>query len=396
MRILVVEDDALVAQALKLLLSERSYGVDIAPDGQQTLALLESFEYDLVMLDLLLPDTDGVQLCQRLRARGYSVPILLLTGQNNVAQKALALNAGADDYVVKPFDSRELLARVQALLRRGTVLPSSLLSWGELRLNPSSRQVTYGGQEVVLTPKEYGLLELLLRHSDRTFSAKVILDRVWAAEDYPGEEAVRTHVKGLRHKLRLAGAPADLIETIHRVGYRLNPLQNLAAPLAAAAPPPMDMTATDMTATDTTVKDILAVVPESVQPSLQRALLDQTGLRLATVSQYTDVLAVLADHAPGLLILSYDLDEGESLCLCRDLRQSEQWRQLPVMFLLLEKTACAIDQVFEAGASDILLLPVVGPELRTRIANQLRLAALGHAPAAVSPRVAQGSGHRSG
>ncbi|MEY3299951.1 MAG: hypothetical protein RLZZ597_3211 [Cyanobacteriota bacterium] len=226
MRILVIEDDAPVAQSLKLLLSHHSYGVDIALNGAQALNLLEAFEYDLLVLDFLLPDTDGVNLCRQLRDQNYLMPILLLTGQNSVEQKALALELGADDYVVKPFDNRELLARVQALLRRGTLLSTPHLTWGDLRLNPSSQQVSYGGQGVTLTPKEYALLELMLRRSDRTFSAKLLLDRVWAAEDYPGEETVRTHIKGLRQKLRKAGAPADFIETIHRMGYRLNPSWN--------------------------------------------------------------------------------------------------------------------------------------------------------------------------
>lgn len=224
MRILIIEDHEPVAQSLRLLLSKHGHGVDLALDGAQALALIEAFEYDLLILDVLLPDANGVNLCQSLRRQNYVMPILLLTGQNSVEQKASALELGADDYVVKPFDNRELLARVQALLRRGTLLSMPSLIWGSLQLNPSNRQVSYGGQSVVLTPKEYALLELMLRHRDHTFSTKLLLDRVWAAEDCPGEETVRTHIKGLRQKLRKAGAPADFIETIHRVGYRLNPV----------------------------------------------------------------------------------------------------------------------------------------------------------------------------
>lgn len=356
MRFLVVEDDKFVAQALKLLLAEQSYGVDLALTGSRALEMVESFEYDLVILDLLLPDINGVYLCQQLRTRGHSIPILLLTGQNNVEQKAVALNAGADDYVVKPFDHRELLARVQALLRRGLSQTLPELTWGALKLNPSSRHVTYSGQDITLTPKEYAMLELLLRHSDRAFSAKLLLDRVWAAEDYPNEEAVRTHIKGLRQKLRQAGAPDDFIKTIHRVGYRLNPALN---PHLLALP-------------QTTC--LIAVAPEADQIGLQQVLRGETWLRPVWLRQYDDFLSSLVTHQPGLALVNYDLDPIASLNLCRHLRQSERWQHLPVIFLLGQKTISAIQQVFEAGASEVIEPPVVGPELRTRIVNQLRLA----------------------
>lgn len=355
MRFLVVEDDIFVAQALKLLLAEQSYGVDLAPTGSLALELLESFEYDLVILDLLLPDTDGVALCQQLRAQGYATPILLLTGQTSVEQKAIALNAGVDDYVVKPFDRRELLARVQALLRRGSVQTAPVLTWGALRLNPSRRHVTYSGQEIPLTPKEYALLELLLRHSDRTFSAKVILDRIWAAEEYPGEEAVRTHIKGLRQKLRQAGSPANLIETIHRVGYRLNPL---AASMVLPAP--------------TTC--ILAVASESMHPSLQEAIQPQEMLQLVGLSQYIDLWSALETYNPALLILSYDLAPGESLDICRTLKRKPPWQRLPIIVVLSLATLDAMQQVFAEGANDVVVQPILGLELSARIAHQLRLA----------------------
>jgi DNA-binding response OmpR family regulator len=362
MRFLVVEDDEFVAQALKLLLVEQSYGVDLAPTGRLALEMVESFEYDLVILDLLLPDINGVHLCQQLRSQGHSVPILLLTGQNDVEQKAVALNAGADDYVVKPFDHRELLARVQALLRRGLGQPLPELTWGALQFDPSSRHVTYSGQEITLTPKEYAMLELFLRHSDRAFSAKLLLDRVWAAEDYPNEEAVRTHIKGLRQKLRQAGAPDDFIKTIHRVGYRLNPALNpelLALPQATC---------------------LIVVASKADQIGLQSVLRGETWLRPVWLRQYDDVLSNLVTHLPGLALFSYDLDPIASLNLCRHLRQSQRWQHLPVMFLLGQKTISAIQQVFEAGANEVIGQPLAGPELRTRMANQLRLADNSGAP----------------
>ncbi|MBD2464760.1 PAS domain S-box protein [Oscillatoria sp. FACHB-1407] len=224
MKILVVEDDQTVAQTLQFLMSTYNYAVDIAVDGEEGLQMTDAFEYDLILLDVILPKLDGVGLCQHLRARGFQSPILLLTGQGDGHQKAIALNAGADDYVVKPFDAEELVARVQALLRRGGMSNQPVLTWGYLSVDPSSRKVLYGTHLLSVTPKEYAILELLLRQPQKTFSAQAILDHAWSSIESPGEEAVRVHIKELRHKLTTAGAPKDFIKTHHRVGYQLNPL----------------------------------------------------------------------------------------------------------------------------------------------------------------------------
>jgi DNA-binding response OmpR family regulator len=232
MKILVVEDDPTVAEALQILLSSYSYAVDIAEDGEVALQLLNAFVYDLIVLDVVLPKLDGLSLCQKLRAQGSQSPILLLTGQGKAQQKAIALNAGADDYVVKPFDVEELIARIQALLRRGDVVTQPILTWGDLAVDPSTRAVTYAFCPLLLTPKEYAILELLLRNSEKALSAAVILDHAWRSVDSPGEEVVRVHMKELRQKLTAVGAPKDLIKTVHRVGYQLNPLYAAAAPIS--------------------------------------------------------------------------------------------------------------------------------------------------------------------
>lgn len=224
MKILVVEDDEIVAKTLKLLLSSYSYAVDIAADGEAGLQMTEAFEYDLILLDVILPKLDGISLCQQLRSKGFQVPILLLTGQGEGRQKAIALNAGADDYVVKPFDSEELMARIQALLRRGNSISQPLLTWGDLCIDPSSRKVTYGMHLLSVTPKEYAILELFLRNSHKVFSSRAILDHVWNSIDVPSDEAVRVHIKEIRQKLQAVGAPKDFIKTVYQAGYRLNPL----------------------------------------------------------------------------------------------------------------------------------------------------------------------------
>ncbi|WP_019502336.1 response regulator [Pseudanabaena sp. PCC 6802] len=224
MKILVVEDDFAVAQSLRFLFSTYSYAVDIAADGEAGLQMAEAFAYDLILLDVILPKLDGVSLCKQLRAKGFQSPILLLTGQGEGWQKASALNAGADDYVTKPFDSEELVARVQALLRRGDRTSQPILTFGDLSIDPSLRQVAYGTRLLTLTPKEYAILELFLRNPQKAFNPNVILEHVWTSLETPGEEAVRVHIKELRKKLLSLGAPEDFIKTKYRQGYILNPL----------------------------------------------------------------------------------------------------------------------------------------------------------------------------
>ena len=233
MRILVVDDDEFMAKALTEVLSSQHYAVEVAKDGQAGWELVEAFAYDLILLDVMLPKLDGISLCRRLRSQGYQMPILLLTGRDSSHEKAIGLDAGADDYLVKPFDQEELVARVRALLRRGGSTSLPILEWGSLQLDPSSCGVTYGTQHLQLTPKEYSLLELFLRNTRRVFSCSAILDHIWSFDKTPGEEAVRTQIKGLRQKLKAAGAPADLIETVYGIGYRLKPHDAIALPQTA-------------------------------------------------------------------------------------------------------------------------------------------------------------------
>jgi DNA-binding response OmpR family regulator len=223
MKILVIEDDELIAHALLSILTSQNYAVEIATNGQSGWELVEAFDYDLVMLDVMLPKLDGISLCRQMRGKGLQMPILLLTGRDSGHDKAIGLDAGADDYVVKPFDEEELVARVRALLRRGGTISQPILEWGGLRLDPGSCEVTYRTQLLSLTPKEYALLELFLRNKRRVFSCGMILEHLWAYEEMPGEEAVRTHIKGLRQKLRAVGLPGDVVETVYGIGYRLKP-----------------------------------------------------------------------------------------------------------------------------------------------------------------------------
>ncbi|HLO51973.1 MAG TPA: response regulator [Kamptonema sp.] len=227
MKILVVEDDGLIAKALTTVLNDRTYAVEIASDGEAGWDLIELYAYDLILLDVVLPKLDGISLCRRVRSHGYQMPILLLTGRDSSHDKAIGLDAGADDYVVKPFNPEELVARVRALLRRGAVTAAPILEWGNLRFDPGSCEVTYCDRLLALTPKEYALLELFLRNPQRVFSCSMILEHLWAFEETPGEDAVRTHIKGLRQKLKAVGE-ANLIDTVYGIGYRLKSIEGKA------------------------------------------------------------------------------------------------------------------------------------------------------------------------
>ncbi len=224
MKILVVEDDPTISSLIEAILETHKYAVDLANDGQTGLDLSDVYEYDMILMDVSLPKKDGVSICQEIRARGNAVPILLLTGLNSPADRTRGLDAGADDYLGKPFDPDELMARIRALLRRSNIVSAPILTWGSLQLDPVSATVTFADRVVPVTPKEYALLELFLRNSKRVFSCNAILDHLWSYDGTPGEEAIRTHIKGLRQKLKKAGAAADFIETVYGIGYRLKPV----------------------------------------------------------------------------------------------------------------------------------------------------------------------------
>jgi DNA-binding response OmpR family regulator len=232
MRILVVEDDIQLAEVLTEALSMRQYVADLAKDGEMAWQYLEALEYDLIVLDVTLPKLDGIRLCQRLRATdsnkpayiNSSRPILMLTARDTVTDKIAGLDAGADDYVTKPFDLDELMARIRALLRRGNTNSNNTMSWEKLRLNTSTHEASYEDRLLSLTPKEYALLELLITNGRRILSRSSIVERVWSMDNSPVEETVTSHMRGLRNKLKALGVPEDFIETVHGLGYRLKRL----------------------------------------------------------------------------------------------------------------------------------------------------------------------------
>lgn len=227
MRILLVEDDTLLADTLAEALIDQRYAVDVVADGEAGWQQIKALEYDLMLLDVMLPELDGIGLCQRLRSHGYSLPVLMLTACDTVTDKITGLDAGADDYVIKPVDLQELFARVRALLRRGCVASPPILEWGHLRLNPSTYEVEYADRPLHLTPKEYSLLEMLLRNGRRVLSRSVIIEHIWSLDTPPEEWTVKVHIRSLRQKLKTVGADEHLIETVHGMGYRLKQVEQL-------------------------------------------------------------------------------------------------------------------------------------------------------------------------
>jgi DNA-binding response OmpR family regulator len=221
MKILLVEDDRAIAALLWANLTTHRYAVDLASNGQLALEFLMQWDYDLILLDVLIPKLDGISLCRQLRSQGNWTPILMLTAQNSNEDAIAGLDAGADDYVIKPFNPNQLLARIRALLRRGSSATAPVLSWGYLCLDPTLMQVAYKQQEITFRPKEYTLLELFLRHPQRIFSRTAIIDRLWSIDQSPSEAAVTTLIKDLRIRLKAAGITEEVIETIHGLGYRL-------------------------------------------------------------------------------------------------------------------------------------------------------------------------------
>jgi two-component system, OmpR family, response regulator len=221
MRVLIVEDNEPIAASLVEALTQRLHLVDVATDGLAGLDLVEAFEYDMILLDVMLPKLDGIGFCQKLRQRGYHTPVLMLTAKDTLADKIEGLDAGADDYLAKPFAFKELEARMRALARRPKSTLPPIMVWELLQLNPSTYEASYGEASLNLTPREYSLLELFISHPQTTFSRHRIIERLWMCEDYPGEETVKMHIKRLRQKLKIAGAAEDFIETVYGLGYKL-------------------------------------------------------------------------------------------------------------------------------------------------------------------------------
>ncbi|HEY9869734.1 MAG TPA: response regulator transcription factor [Candidatus Obscuribacterales bacterium] len=219
-KVLIVEDEYNIAYVLKMQLEQEHMLVDVVYKGNEALNRLRVQPYDLIILDWILPDIPGLEVCRQYRSRGGNSPILMLTGKGSIEEKAAGLDAGADDYLPKPFHPTELMARIRALLRRPAAMAPQVLRVRDLELDASTLQVTRAGCQIELTPKEMRILELLMRNPNKSFTPNAILARAWGSEALSSVETVRTHVKTLRRKLG-DSEENPLIRTARGLGYRL-------------------------------------------------------------------------------------------------------------------------------------------------------------------------------
>jgi heavy metal response regulator len=220
MRILVVEDEKKVASFIKKGLEEEHYAVDIAYDGEEGLVLTQINEYDLILLDIMLPKLDGMEVLRRIRGNGSSVPVLILTAKDSVEDIVTGLDTGSDDYLTKPFSFAELVARVRALLRRKAKEKTDILTVSDLSLSTSTRRVKRGEREIELTPKEYSLLEYLMRNPNRILTRTLITEHVWDYHFDPETNVIDVYVNYLRKKID-HGFEKKLIHTIRGSGYMM-------------------------------------------------------------------------------------------------------------------------------------------------------------------------------
>jgi len=220
MRALIIEDDQKAARLLARGLREERFAVDTARSGNEGDEMASVTAYDVIVLDRLLPDKDGLVVCRGLRERGVGTPILMLSARGSLEDRVAGLNAGADDYLAKPFGFSELLARIRALLRRSELTRSVVLKVGDLALDPVSHRVSRGGITIELTRREYGILEALMRHPGEIVQRAQLAERVWEAEPDRFSGIIDVHVSNLRRKIEPAGAPR-LLHTIRGHGFRL-------------------------------------------------------------------------------------------------------------------------------------------------------------------------------
>jgi two-component system response regulator MprA len=221
MKILVVDDERAVRESLRRALELEGYEIELAADGSEALYRLEgSHEPDAVILDVLMPGVDGLEVCRRLRGSGSKLPVLMLTARTEVEDRVAGLDAGADDYVTKPFALDELLARVRALLRRTTDEEGGALRFGDLELDPMTREVTRGGRPIELTRTEFSLLELFMRNPRQVLTRTIIFERVWGYDFGYASNSLDVYIGYLRRKTEADGEPR-LIQTVRGVGYAL-------------------------------------------------------------------------------------------------------------------------------------------------------------------------------
>lgn len=219
-KILLVEDDVDLASSLRMWLETERHMAEVAHDGNSALEFLKTFNYDIIVLDWEMPGLSGPEVCKSFRAQGGVTPIIMLTGRDKLTDKEVGFDAGADDYLTKPFHVKELSARIRALMRRPHALSGPVLTVGSLELDPLAHKVKRDGVEIDMLPTEFALLEFFMRHPGQLFSAEALLEHVWQAETESTIETVYTYIKRVRAKVDV-DKKASIIKTVYGLGYRL-------------------------------------------------------------------------------------------------------------------------------------------------------------------------------
>ena len=267
MKILIVEDDRISEEMLLQLLTESNYTIDSASNTETGWQYIKTYIYDLIVLDISLTDSDGIDLCTKLRTSGYTIPVLLLTTKDP-NELVLGLEAEADKHLVKPYKFQELMARIKSLLRccRDRDTLSHYLTWEKIHLDLNTNVVTYDQKNLRLAQKEYGLLEIFLRYPNQVFSNRVLLDRVWSASEESSEKTVTTHIKELRQKLRAAGLKIDPIETLYGLGYRLQPapVKSVEIPAQLLVTKPLPSEKTSSLIDTAQVREVMALMSKKL------------------------------------------------------------------------------------------------------------------------------------
>lgn len=308
-KILLVEYDESDPINLLAALINHRYGVDLADSAKTALELVKAYDYDLILIATFVSG-NGIELCRKLREQKYQMPIVLLSANDSSCDRIVGLEAGADDYIIAPIDLSELIVRIKVLLRRRKDVLQSVLRWENLQLNLTTSEVTYNKTIVYLTPKEYGLLELFLRNPRQIFSRRTILDTVWNLDEFPGERAVNTQIKGLRQKLKAAGMAEDWLETLYGLGYRLKSAPN-------------DKTKELLTPTQVEVSAAVAEIWDKFKHSLieQLIVFEQAAAAIAAGSLDSNLRQQALEVAHRLIgtFGSFGLPEGSAIA-----RQIEQ------------------------------------------------------------------------
>ncbi|HEY9733243.1 MAG TPA: response regulator transcription factor [Drouetiella sp.] len=219
-KIIMVDDDVALCGVVKDWLEAQGHTIETHYTGRDGEDFLKTYKYDMIILDWTLPDYQGVDICKNLRRSGVQTPILMLTGKTAIDDKELGLDSGADDYLTKPFDLKELSARVRAILRRPEQVTGNQIVRGQLKMDTAARKCLVNDTELKLYPRDFALLEFLMRHPNQVFGAEALVNSVWSSETTAGTDTVRTAIKRLRQQLEAAGAK-DTISTVYGVGYQL-------------------------------------------------------------------------------------------------------------------------------------------------------------------------------